>query len=532
MSYRAEDRSPETGVVGPAGEDGSGSLKSAIFSVTKGTIITLLGTVGFLLLSLIWRLVIVRLITVDQWGEISLVTALLAIVIALAPLGVSSAVARNLAFEKQENWRGLVWSSLIITLLSGLAFTIAFYLAAVPIAAIFHNRGLVPVIQILSPNIFLGMVIGTLSSIFQGFQNAVPNALFINILPNVFSIILALLLYYLGFGFTGIVYSAVLNSAIVILIMIPYSRRRLGKQLGSGPRSNRIRTLVAFGLPLVVATSLTTLMGYADTLVLGIYRSEIIIGYYSAGLTLGRIVTFGISALGFIFLPVASRMFALKRYGDLEKTYSTATKWSLIASVPLLLIFILYPVQSLRLTFGSEYSQADAVLVITAIGFFFVSLFGPAGAALVAFGRTRLLALNSVFSVAANLAASIALIPVHGMIGGAYASVIGTAVFSGLSIAEIAFYYRLHPFNRMYIKPLSSSVALSLLLLMPLRLHPTMLELPALFFVIAGFVVLCILVTKSVDSTDVLLLEVAEGIFGRRFSRLRRMGTVLVGKTG
>lgn len=527
----AEETAPATGEDTSEGPNGSGVLKSALFSVTKGTITTMLGTLGFLILSLTWRVVIVRLISVEEWGQMSLTFAIIAVITTLASLGVNQAVARSIAFENSSEWKGIVYSGILVTSVSGAIFSVALFLLASPIAVFFRDPQLVPVIQILSPSIFLGMFIGTLSAIFQGFKNVFPNALFANVLPNVLSISLALLLYYLGLGFTGILISAVLNTVIVVIIMVPYALKRLKTKLILGVRKNKVRMLIAFGLPLLIVTSLNSIMGYADTLILGYFRTETVVGYYTAGLTLGRIVNFSMSAMGFIFLPVASQLYSLKRNVDLGRTYSTATKWSLMTSIPMLMIFVLYPVRALGFTFGFDYSSASTVLAISASGVFVASLFGPATVSLVAFGRTRLLAINSAIAVGSNLVASFTLIPLYGMTGGAYSSIIGSLTYNVLCLIEVAYYFRLHPFNKQYLRSLVSAMAGSFVILLLLNLHPGLLALPFIFVGVALFVIFCILVTKSVDTTDVLLLEVAEGILGRKLTRLRRLGTLLIGKT-
>ena len=513
------------------GDEDSSILKSALFKVTTGTTITMTGTVIFLVLSLLWRVVVVRLITVNEWGEMSLVLAFIGVLTALAPLGIQTSIARNIAYAAEEDRGSIVRSGLMITTVSGLICTVAIAALANQIAGIFRNPGLVTVIYVLSPSIVVGMVIGTLASVFQGFQDAVPYAIFVNILPNVLSLSIALLLYSMGFGFFGILLSAVLNSVIVGAVISFYSRRKLRVYMKPGPRKNMSRMLLAFGLPLLVVFGLNALMGYADTLIMGYFTNESIVGYYSSGITLGRIVSFSLSAMTYIFMPVASQMISRKRFDYLERTYSTAMKWSLLTSVPLMAIFILYPGQSLSLTFGPEYSVARSVLAVSAAGAFVISVFGPAASTLVAFGRTRLLAVNSAISVSFNITACLVLIPRYGMVGGAYASVVGTIAFALLSLAEVSYLYRLQPFNRLYVKPLTASLALSFIILLPLHLRPNLIELPVIFLAVAICVIFCILVTKSVDKTDVLVLEVVEEILGRKLTRIRRIGTMLIGKT-
>lgn len=491
----------------------------------------MIGSIGFLALSLGWRVLIVRLISVLQWGEMSLAFAIIAVLTTFASLGINESLARSIAYENESERRGIVYSGLTITVISGLICTIALFIMAGPISQFFRDPELKIVIEILSPSIFLSMFVGSLTAVFQGFQDVFPRAFFVNILPNAISIVLALLLYYLGFGFIGILLSAVLNGVVVVLIMAPYSRRRLRRYLAKSLRKNKVRMLLMFGLPLLVVTGLGSIMGYADTLILAYFRNETVVGYYAAGLTLGRVVNFSMSALGFIFLPVAAQFFSLKNFDDLKRTYSTATKWSLMTSIPLVTVFVLYPAGTLGVIYGSSYQLASGVLTVSAASIFAGTLFGPASVALVAFGRTRLMAVNSVISVSANIVASFTLIPSFGMLGGAYAAAVGRLTFGGLCLAQVIYLYKLHPFDRRFIKSLAASLTVSLLILVPLNLHPGLAALALVVVGVAFLVVLCVLITKSVDTTDVLLLEVAEGILGRRLKSLRRLGTFLVGKT-
>lgn len=497
-----------------------------MFTVTKGTTITLAGTIAFLLLSLLYRVVILRLITVEQWGEISITLAIATLITSLAPLGITQAVARNLSYEDEKERWGIIYYGLLITVLSGAAASAVVYLSAGSLASVFGDQNIAPIVRVFSPTIFLSMLTSTLSSIFQGFKNAVPNALFVNTLPPLLYTVLSVLFFFAGFGFTGILYGYLAGSLLVCIASFIYSRKRLatgkgGSRLHAG--RDKAVALMSFGIPLLFVNAFSYMLGYSDTIILGIFRHSTEVGYYTAGLTLGRIVSFGIGAVGFIFLPVASALHSHGRSGELERTYVTATKWSLITSVPLLLLFVLFPAESLSFTFGSKYYLASTVLMISASGVFVTSILGPASTLLVAYGRTKALAMNSAIGVAGNLALSLLLIPVYGMDGGAWASVMGLVIFNVLCLIEVAIDYGIHPFRASYIRPLVISLSVPTVLILLIHSRISDLALPLLFFVFAGFVVISIAVSKSVEETDLLMIDIAENVAHRKFDRLRRI---------
>ncbi|MGI0128674.1 MAG: oligosaccharide flippase family protein, partial [Thermoplasmata archaeon] len=292
-----------------------------------------------------------------------------------------------------------------------------------------------------------------------------------------------------------------------------------------GSRSKgMLRPTVAFAAPLFAVAVMGYLSGYGDTLVLGAY-SSLLVGTYTASLAMARLLPIGIAALSFIFLPVAAKFHRDRDTPSIEALYVTATKWTLLASLPFFLIFVFLPGSSLQLVYGTAYSTVVTPLQILVVGAFLSTLVGPAAMTLIAFGRTRLLVLNSVLAGVVDVGVSFALVPGFGLTGAATAWAIATALYPVLSLVEIAIMYGIHPFRRHLLGPLLTTfvpVGVLVALLDPLPLW----VLPLVGVAIILWFIAMVIVTGSVDEGDKKLLVAIEGMLGTRLTLVRRLGAL------
>jgi O-antigen/teichoic acid export membrane protein len=273
---------------------------------------------------------------------------------------------------------------------------------------------------------------------------------------------------------------------------------------------------------------LTSVSGSADSLVLGlIHRADV--GYYGATLSLARLLGLGLGSVGFIFLPVAARFLGNRDSSSLKLTYATATKWTLVVALPLFLVFFFFPGESLGFVYGSSYSTTVLPLRIVVVGGFVASLFGPASAAQIAFGRTHLVLLNTVISAAADVGIAFALVPAYGAAGAGIAWAISTVLYPLLSTIELGWLEGLHPFQRTYLVPLAVTAIPVSLLFALVPFHPSDVLLVVITLALALLFVVVVLGTRSIDRGDRLLLEAVEGFLGRPLPFLRRLGRWILG---
>ncbi len=506
--------------------------REGLSSVTRGTLVMMVGTLGFVAESFVSRVILIRTLSLAQWGQFSLALALAGLLTTLGSLGVTQAVARLLPFATNDaERRRVVRTAFLLLVPAAAAVSALLAVLSVPIGSRSGAPGLALTLEFFSVSVGLTIVGSLIAAIFQGYEDVLPNALFLQVLNPILFIVFLLVaegITPLRLAYPVALTGYVLSSLLTLGGLLLYLRARLPRLLPSGPSEPGISpTLVRFALPLLGFSLLGFLTGSGDTLVLGALDRGAV-GLYTADLSLARLLQVGVGSLAYIILPVTAR---LVRRGDtpsIRVTYATATKWIALTSLPLFLLFFFLPSPSLAFVYGSPYAASTVALRLLVLGSLLGTLVGPATAAQVSFGETKLLLINTLASACVDLGLSFLLVPLFGITGAAVAWAVSNALYPILSMAELASLHGVHPFRRPYVVPLVAT-ALPLggaLLLLPVA--PPLWALPGLGVAFAAAFGAVVLATGSVDAGDELLLEAIEGILGRRLNWVRRLGRLRI----
>jgi O-antigen/teichoic acid export membrane protein len=499
--------------------------------VTKGTFVMMIGTLGFVAESFVSRVLLVRVLTVSQWSQFSIGLTVAGLLSALGTLGFPQAIARSLPFESGDRERRtIVHSAFAVVIPAAFVVSGVMFLLSFPISTTFQAPLLGETFAFFAASVGLSILAGLIASIFQGYEDVLPNALYVQVLnPSLF---IVFLLAAEGIGPIGLTYTnallAYLISGVVSFVpLVLYARRRLPRHLPAGPRDPGISPkLVAFALPLFAVGVLSFSVGNADSLVLaGLDRAAV--GQYSADLSLARLLQVGVGSLSYIILPVTARFVRTGDNDAVRTTYATATKWVVLTSLPLFLIFFFYPSHSLAFVYGSNYVASVVPLQLLVAGAFLSTLVGPAVATQVSYGQTRLLLYNTAVSATVDIVLSIALVPKYGVTGAAVAWAVSNAIYPALSLLELAVFAGVHPFKGHFLVPLLVTSAPVAIVLILLPFVPPLWVLPPLVLGIAGLFILSVLVTGSLDDGDRMLLEAVEKMVGRPIPGVRWLGAHL-----
>jgi len=504
--------------------------RDGLSSVTRGTLLLLIGSLAYVVLNFIARFILIRSISQDEWSAFYLALALVGVVAAVGALGLPSAVARNLPYAAGEpERRTFVRGTLIVGGGAAIAASVGLWLLGPWIAATLNFPDLRLALELFPIAVGTSVIASLIASVFQGYEDVLPNALYIQtITPGLFVAFLAVvyLLPPYGIDYLSALLTYVAANVVTLVLLVLYTMRRLPRRLSSGPGSPRaLGHLMRFAAPLFLVGLMSTLFGSGDTLVLGAYFPAQV-GTYGASLTLARLLQVGVGAAAYIFLPVAARLLRGRDTGAINLTYVTVTKWMILFSLPLFLLFVFLPGRALDFVYTAKYAVIVLPLQITVTGAFLTTAFGPASNAQVAFAQTRLLAYNAIAAAAVDLGLAFALVPTYGMTGAAVAWAVANVTYTGLSLAELAYLTGVHPFRPHFVVPLVvTSVPVAAFLYFAPFAFPNW-SLPVIGLAIAALVVLAVLLTRSVDEGDRLLLGAVEGLVGRPLPFLRRIGRI------
>jgi O-antigen/teichoic acid export membrane protein len=508
--------------------EGGPAELSHIESLGRGTVVMVVGTILLFLLSFIGRVAVARHLSVEDFGDFNLGLALAGLLSLVALLGLHQAVARTLAENKDPAARRRVirWAA-SITVVTALASTLLVYLLANPIANLFDPAGsaqLTIVFQMFSVTIGLTLLCTFIASVFQGFEDTLPNA-WINqaVQPGAFVVFVYIFIAY-HLNLYDALLSWVISNVVTFAVLVVYAWLRLGRHLPPGPVAKDLPGgMLILSLSLWGVTTLAYVTAFVDTLILGVFRPESAVGIYSAVMTLARLLLAASAAVTYIFLPVAARLTGEGDIESIRSSYVTTSRWVLLFTVPMFFVFGLLPGNSVTFVFGAPYSTGALSLAVVTVGALISVAFGPVNVTLAGMGNVRPLLFATAVSATANVVLSFALIPTYGLIGAAVAWSVARVLYPATAALSLYLASHIHPLRRTFVYPLTLSlgVGIPLFLFIGILPHPAWIVVP-LYFVGVGIFLGALLVTRSVEVGDMVLVRILEGLFRRPLPGLER----------
>ena len=505
------------------------NAREGLASVTVGTLLMLLGTLGFVGQNFVARVILARSLTPVEWGQFSIGLTLAGLLSAVGALGLPSAIARSLPFSRTDaERRSIIHSSFLVTLASSIVISLGLFAFGVYVGDAYGSGTLSLTIELFAVAVGFTILSTWIASIFQGFEDVLPNALFVQVVnPALFIAFLVLVLRERPAGSTlylGALLAYVAAAVATLVALAVYAKRRLGRRLPDGPRAPRA---VGGALPIRRAP----LPGHRARLPDGEHGHA-----HHRGLppAVGRLLHRGPLPRparpgrgrgAVVHLPArrgAVHPGRRPRGGadDLRHRHEVDD-----ADLGLRLPRLLLPAGKLpELRLRLRVPDDDAAPADPGPGRLREHAGRPGGSAQISYGQTRLLLMNNAISGVLDVILSLALIPGMGLTGAAIAWASATAVNAVLSMVELAIVSGLHPGRAHYLVPLvATTVPIGVALwLVPIAFPFWALPLLVVGIALAFFFV--VLVTGSIDGGDRLVLEVVERMVGRKIGILRRFG--------
>jgi O-antigen/teichoic acid export membrane protein len=187
---------------------------------------------------------------------------------------------------------------------------------------------------------------------------------------------------------------------------------------------------------LVISGGQIILSTNSDVLVVGSLLGAEPAGRYGAASQLAAAVSFGVSAVSFIALPVVADLYAKQAFVKLQGLISHVARLGLALSVPVLLVLIVAAKPVLR-AFGPSFADASGLLILLGFDQLVGAIFGIAGFLLVMTGHQVMAARVIIACAVLNLALTFTLTPLLGIMGAGLATTITTLVRSYLLMTRM-----------------------------------------------------------------------------------------------
>jgi O-antigen/teichoic acid export membrane protein len=496
------------------------SDNGAFKAVAKGGGIGFIGMVASALIQFTVGVLIIRLLSKEEFGLISLAYVIVNILAMISSLGMVNGVPRFLAkcraTDADYDFSGIASAALSISFVTSLFVSLLFFLSAETIATLLSKPGLAYVVRVFSVMIPAVVLISILTAIFRGIGQVKPKLMFQDVLPNTLRLVFVLFVAVIGQHYVGVIFAYVGSLLVAAILYFTYARERLAGKLSFNLKPDGVNELLVFSFSLLGLSLIVLLMAQVAALVLGYLKPAEQVALYSAPLRLATMLQIPLQAMSFLYLPYATGLFASGKQHELQALYLRVTKWTCYVAMPVFLAFLFDPDFIVVLLFGAKYVDSAPILQVLAVGFFFNTLVGLNGQTLMSFGRTKEIIIATTSGLSINVILGILLVPGYGALGSAFSVAGGLFISNVIMSAYLVQRYGIKPIGWPYFR------ALLLAFLLVMGLHFLMGNaLMSMDFVAHAIFILLLSVAcvfspflaKSVDDKDIALLSSLEQLF-------------------
>jgi O-antigen/teichoic acid export membrane protein len=492
----------------------SETIDSSLKRAAKGTTLVLAMIASSQLLWFFIKILIVRNTSKVEFGLYSLVLTVASVISTIIVLGIPSGISRfvsvYLAQDRREEAHSISRAGLQMLLPLGLVSFAALYLCAGFIArTVFYAPELTVPLKIVSFQIPFGVAGSVAGGVLLGY-GIIRQRILTDVISPVLYLILILAAIVLRMHLEGILYAYVLSGAVITILVAVCGFRKVGSWpfLPRGGRHHM--ELLKFSVPLLASTIMSMVLMWADTLMLGRYDTPVAVGTYGVSVSLVKLLLFPLSALGYVFLPIAGEIYAKKRTGELKRVYQVLTKWVFVATLPIFFVLFFFPEMTITLLFGSRFVDASLSLKILAVGFLVNAFLGTNGMLIMVLGLTKTVMNISIVGAIMNVVLNYILIKLLGMgiTGAALATMTSYIVINFLYSLSLSRRSHIHPFTMAYLRPIAGAAITGLALYVMAKSIPLALwMLPLYFLLFVGGYTASLLITKSIEREDIFIFQ-------------------------
>ena len=370
---------------------------------------------------------IVRYLGPEQFGMLSFATAFVGLFGAIAAVGLHGIVVRDIV-RNPEGAGETLGTAAILQLVGGL---VSYLLILAVIAYLRPDDTLArSIIAILGAMMLLKAceiaVYWFESQVQSKYTVWVQNSVFL--VFAVFKVVLILQEASLK-AFVWVM----LGEAVVVAIILLFVLGKRGPALSRLRASaGRAKTLLKDSWPLILSAIAVTIYMKIDQIMLGQMIGDEAVGIYSAATRISEVLYFipmAIVASVFPAILEAKKCSEERYYARLQRLYDLMVVMSVAVALPM--TFLSTPIVSVL--FGEAYQAAGAVLAMHIWASVFVFLGVASGKWFLAENRQVLSLQRTVLGAVANVVLNLWLIPLHGAVGAALATVISYAIAAFIS---------------------------------------------------------------------------------------------------
>ncbi|RJX18235.1 MAG: hypothetical protein C4575_11050 [Desulforudis sp.] len=227
-------------------------------------------------------------------------------------------------------------------------------------------------------------------------------------------------------------------SCLVVFLGAVYLWRRKVPQHPCQGDDCSARSLLRVSAPLFWVSVLNLLMGWMDTIVLGVWHDSSVVGIYGIANRVAALLGLLLAVVNSVVAPRFSSLFHEGKLNEIQSLFSRSVYVMIILGFPVLIIYFLFAEQILNM-FGNNFGAAAVVLKILSAGQFVNIATGSVGYLLMMTGHEKIMRNNIFLACMVNIILNMTLVPYFGAVGAATAT---AATVISLNLASLYFVKR------------------------------------------------------------------------------------------
>lgn len=399
-----------------------------LLELIKGSLVSFLFKVIGFICNYAFIFLITRNLGAGSLGVFSIAFSILMAGTIIGKLGLDTSSIKYIshyAITRQPNALRLFYFNVLrVVIPFSIFLSLSFFLFSNFIADhIFHKPYLTNPFKIISLAIFPMVIIYINSESLRGLKKIREYTIIQNVAKFILAIVILSMLIVFYKNINIAIISFTISVYIVAIISFFIWLRYLNPSKNTTESSININSIMNVSMPILFHNILMLIMGFADTFMLGIFKSDSDVGTYNIALKLATIISFTLTSINSISAPKFSELHSIGDTQKLKKVVVKTTKLTFWTSFPFLLVCFIMPTTILGF-FGEEFKLASKALIFICIGQFVNSISGSVGYFLQMTGKQRAVRDIILITAVINIVLNYFLIPRFGINGAAFTNMV------------------------------------------------------------------------------------------------------------
>lgn len=365
---------------------------------------------------------IAKLLGVAHYGIWAQVGVTVGLLVPIATMGLGYTLTRYLPAETKETKRETFYACLIAGLLASFILSLMIFINSSSIAnALFGGAQFSRIVSIIS----LLIPVGVLEFISLNFFRATSQFrkyAGLQLLSTSIEISLVVIAVLTGFGIVGAVFGLFIAKLFSFICIFFLVCMQIGIKI---PNFSKVTGYLKFGLPLIFSNLSYWAVQSADRYIIAILKGIESVGIYSASYSLSAVTVLALSPLVITLSPTIAKLWEQKQIAAMHEYIAKSVRYFLMIGIPSAFGLTVLSNDLLRLLSTPEIAKSSVNIVpfiVSGFIFYGMTTFFVTGFFLKK--KTYLTAFVWAAAGLMNLILNIFLIPVFGLAGAAFATLI------------------------------------------------------------------------------------------------------------